>query len=67
MNWKPKLVPEFLPILHHQTVARLRNKTLKRLSVAEATIFRHQQTIDDLEAFLVITPLLYDAEKRGLC
>lgn len=49
MNWKRKKIPEYLPIIHHQTVARLRNKTLKRLSDAELFIFRHQQTIDDLK------------------
>ena len=32
MNWKPKPVPEYLPFLHYQTVAKLRTKTLKRLS-----------------------------------
>ena len=66
-NWKPKPVPEYLPILHYQTVARLRNKTLKRLSEAELIIYRHQQTIEDLEVFLVLTPLLYEAEAEGKC
>ena len=49
MNWKPKSVPEYLPIIHHQTVARLRNKTLKRLSDNQRLIFRHEQTIEDLK------------------
>jgi hypothetical protein len=60
MNWKPKPVPEFLPLLHYQTVARLRNKVLKRLNDAEMFMFKHQQTHIDLEAFLVVTALLSD-------
>jgi len=67
LNWKPKPVPEFLPISYYQTVARLRNKTLKRLSAAEILVFRHQQSVKDLEAFLVVTPLLYEAQNRGQC
>lgn len=58
MNWKPRRVPEYLPLVHYQTVANVRNKTLTRLSKAEAIIFRHQQKIDDLECFLVLTALL---------
>lgn len=62
-NWKPRPVPEFLPILSYQTVARIRNKVLKRLSASELVIFKHQQSIDDLEAFLLVTPLLYDIQQ----
>jgi hypothetical protein len=58
MNWKPKPVPEYLPLLHYQTVARLRNKVLKRLSEAELFMFKHQQNHLDLEAFLLVTALL---------
>ena len=64
MEWKPKPVPEFLPILQYQTVARLRNKTLKRLSDTEVILFRHQQSADDLECFLVVTMRLF-AEDPG--
>jgi class 3 adenylate cyclase len=67
MNWKPKPVPEYLPLLHYQTVAQIRNKTLKRLNEMEVVMFRHQQTVDDLEVFLVVTPLLYQAHEQGLC
>jgi class 3 adenylate cyclase len=67
MNWKPKSVPEYLPILHYQTVAQIRNKTLKRLNEMEVVMLRHQQTVDDLEVFLVVTPLLYEAHEQGLC
>jgi hypothetical protein len=63
-NWKPEPVPEYLPLLYYQTVARIRNKVLKRLTDAELFIFRHQQTAIDLEAFLVTTPLLLDAQKH---
>ena len=64
MNWKPKLSPEFLPILHHQTVARLRSKTLTQLSGFEAMLFRHPETIDDLECFLVVTMRLYVGDSK---
>ena len=58
MNWKPKPVPEYLPLLHYQTVARIRNKVLKCLNDAELFIFKHQQTHLDFEAFLIVTALL---------
>lgn len=58
MNWKPKPVPEYLPLLHYQTVARIRNKVLKRLSETELYIYKHQQTHLDLEVFLIVTALL---------
>jgi hypothetical protein len=60
-NWKPKPVPEYLPLIHYQTVARIRNKVLKLLNGAELFVFKHQQSILDLEAFLIITPLLYQS------
>ena len=60
-NWKPR-PPEELPHVFHQTVAFLRNRVLKRLTDAEAFMFKHRQNEDDLEAFLVITPLLLAAE-----
>jgi hypothetical protein len=66
-NWKQKATPEYLPLLYLQTVARIRNKTLKQLSDAELVIFRHQQSPRDLEVFLIVTPLLYDAQARGRC
>ena len=58
MNWKPKPVPEYLPLLHYQTVARIRNKVLKRLNETELFMFKHQQNHLDLEAFLIVTALL---------
>jgi hypothetical protein len=64
-NWMPKPVPEHLPILLYHSVARLRNKTLKRLSAAELAIARHQQCDIDLEAFLIVTPVLYQAHDRS--
>jgi hypothetical protein len=63
-NWMPKPVPEHLPIVLYQSVARLRNKTLKRLSAAQLAIARHQQCDIDLEAFLIVTPVLYQAHDR---
>ena len=59
MNWRPKRVPEYLPLVHYQTVANVRNKTLTRLSKTEALIFRHQQTVVDFECFLITTALLH--------
>lgn len=67
MNWRPKPVPEYLPSLHFQTVACLRNKVLRRLTDAELIIFRHGQSVDDLEAFLIVTSLLYAAQDSGKC
>jgi hypothetical protein len=58
LNWKPKQVPEYLPLLHYQTVARIRNKVLKRLNKTELFMFKHQQNHLDLEAFLIVTALL---------
>jgi hypothetical protein len=57
-NWKPRPVPEYLPLLHYQTVARIRNKVLKRLNATELFMFKHQQNHLDLEAFLIVTALL---------
>ena len=60
-HWKPKRVTEILPLIHYQTVARLRNKVLSRLSDAELSLLRHQQGPEDLGAFLITTALLYKA------
>jgi hypothetical protein len=65
LNWKPRPVPEPLPILYYTTVARIRNKVLKRLTEAELIIMIHQHTVCDLEVFLVVTALLYTAQDRG--
>ena len=62
MNWKPKPIPEYLPLLYYQTVANLRTKTLKRLSEREFLMYRYQHTVDDLEAFLIVTALLNEAQ-----
>lgn len=64
-NWKPKQVPEHLPILLYQSVARLRNKILKRLTAAQLITAKHQQSEIDLEAFLIVTPLMFKAHERG--
>lgn len=63
-NWRPRLLPEQLPILYYQTVARVRNRVLRR---ADLTLFKHNQCIDDLEAFLLVTALLYQAQDNGIC
>jgi hypothetical protein len=66
-NWKAKPIPEQLPLLYHQTVARIRNKVLKPLSDAELHMFRHKQSHRDLKVFLIVTPLLYEAQATGKC
>ena len=58
-HWKPKMIPETIPVVHRQTLARIRNKVLRALSDYDLLIFRHQQGPDDLGAFLMIAPLLY--------
>ena len=67
MTWKPKPVPEYLPLLHYQTVARIRSKVLICLNDAELFIFKHQQTHLDFEAFLIVTSLLHEASAKGEC
>lgn len=66
-NWKAPSIPEYLPLMYQQTVANVRNATLKRLSAVEVVLYRHQQNVDDLEAFLIVTPLLHQAMESGLC
>ena len=61
MNWTPRRVPEYLPLLHYQTVARIRCKVLTCLNDAELFIYKHQQTHRDFEAFLIVTALLHEA------
>lgn len=58
-HWKPKKVPEYLPVTYYQTTARLLDKVLRQLNEAELKIFRHRQGPEDLAAFLITTPLLY--------
>lgn len=59
-NWQPKLMTEKLPLFHYQTVARLRDEVLHRLSDKETKQFQHQHSIHDFEAFLITTALLHD-------
>lgn len=63
-HWKPKCVTEFLPLVHHQTLARIRNKVLLRLGPGELALLKHQQGPDDLGAFLIMTALLYKAGEK---
>jgi hypothetical protein len=67
LNWKPRPVPEYLPFPYYTTVARIRNKVLRRLTEAELIILRHQHKVCDLDVFLVVTALLYGAQDRGEC
>lgn len=70
MNWKPRAVPEKLPILHpsYQSIPNLRDQTLKQQSETDHSFIRRQQTgVDDLEAFLLVTALLSEANEQGMC
>jgi hypothetical protein len=51
-----------LPFFYYNLVARLRDTALTRLNADELLIFKHQHTILDLEAFLIVTALLSDKE-----
>ena len=62
-NWKPERPPEFQTMLTHHSVARLRNKVLKRLTSGDLFLFKHQQGPVDLEAFLIVTALLKKMER----
>lgn len=67
MNWKPRSIPEHLPMKYHQTVDNVRDATLKRSSGSDVAILRQWQDIDDFEAFLVVTALLHKASDDGTC
>lgn len=68
MNWRPKCpVLEYIPLPHQHTVANIRDATLKQLSELEGDMFRHRQSIDDLEAFLIVSAVLENAAENGLC
>lgn len=58
-NWRPQPTPEFLPVVHHtrQSIPNLRDRTLKEVAHKE-----NQQSVDDLEAFLIVTALLYEPD-----
>lgn len=58
-QWRPKRVPEYLPMMYYQSPARLLDKVLRELNEAELAILRHRQGPEDLAAFLILTPLLY--------
>lgn len=61
MNWRPRDIPEYLPSRYYQTLARIRTTILRRLDESELAVLFHQQSTTDLEAFLLITPLLYSS------
>lgn len=66
-NYKPRPIPEHLPIRYYQTVARIRNMVLSRSTDSEIIFFGHEHSVNDLEAFLLLTPLFYQAQKDGKC
>ena len=63
-HWKPKSVTELVPIIHQTTVARIRNRVLRRFTEAELVLHRHQHGPDDLGVFLIMTALLHKAGEK---
>lgn len=64
-GWVPRPTPEPLRHLLHQTVARLRNAVVRKLSAGQMHYQQHQQSAVDLKEFLVSTALLFDAQDSG--
>ena len=64
-GWEPRPTPEPMEHLKRQTVARLRNAVVRKLSEGQLHFSRHQQSAVDLKAFLIITALLFDAQDTG--
>jgi hypothetical protein len=58
LKWQPPLLEETLPLFHYQTVARIRDEVLHRLSDEETKQLKHQHSIRDFEAFLITTAVL---------
>lgn len=64
-GWQPRPTPEPMRHLVRQTVARLRNAVVRKLSRGQLFYTRHQQGAIDLKAFLITTALLFDAQDTG--
>lgn len=62
-NWRPQATPEFLPVLHHarQSIPQLRDQTLKQVSLVE-----NKLSVDDLEAFLLVTAILNEVNDEEM-
>lgn len=62
-NWRPQSTMEFLPVVHQarQSIPNLRDRTLKQVSDTE-----NQQSVDDFEAFLIVTALLNQANDHEM-
>lgn len=63
-NWKAPSIPEYLPLVRQQTIANIRYATLRRRDETEEIVA--QLGVDDLETFLIVTPLLQMASMNGL-
>jgi hypothetical protein len=63
-NWIPAPSPEFMPLLHQSqpSIPNLRDQTLMQLSKVEVSSIWHQQSVDDLEAFLLVTALFHEED-----
>ena len=64
-GWEPRPTPEPMNHLKRQTVARLRNAVVQKLSEGQLHYSRHQQSAVDLKAFLITTALLFNAQDNG--
>lgn len=61
-NWTAQKTGEYMPLLHQsqQSIPNLRDQTLKQWTNSEISSYQYQQGVDDLEAFLLVTGLLYE-------
>jgi hypothetical protein len=66
-NWKARPIEEHLPLYYLQTLVRIRNKILKQISDMELLFWKHRQSPIDLEAFLIISSLIYKSQENGEC
>jgi hypothetical protein len=64
-GWIPRATPEPMQHLGRQSVARLRNVVVRRLSEDQLHLVKHKQSAVDLKAFLLTTALLFDAQDTG--
>ena len=64
-GWQPRPTPEPMKHLLRQSVARIRNVIVRKLSEGQKFYQRHQQSSVDLKAFLLTTALLIHAQDTG--
>jgi len=64
-GWQARATPEPLRHLAEQSVARLRNAVMRKLSGGQLHFAGRQQSSADLKGFLLTTALLYEAQDSG--